>query len=572
MKRIIYIILIFSIGMFFNSCDEDFLDKTPQDEISEPDFWKTEGDLQLYLNGLYGVFPQWGGSGAAPSKDLGTDIVIESQEWWGDSFTPVMDGVLTVPTSGGGWSWGDVRRVNYFLENAVKAETGDLIEHYIGEGYFLRAWIYFELLKGFGDLPIVTEVLNVDDEAALYGSRSPRSEVVDFILEDIDMAISKMGVASEAGPGRLNQDVAILFKARVCLYEGTWEKYHEGTVFAGSTNGTALIEEAVTAAMEVISRGNYSLTTGDPDQVYYDLFVNLDLSDNPEVLLWKQYRAASLTESSGNSMWNHPNTQGMTHGMTENYLCSDGLPYAVSPLFVGDDSLTVIEIGRDARFKNTVMVPGDLDYVSLAGDTVLFTVPYMVRCPTGYALQKWRENVLQPETNGRSGYVPYIYFRYAEALLIYAEAKAELGTLSQGDVDISINEIRERVGMPDLVLGDITVDPNWPDYGYALPDYLLEIRRERVVELFAEGYRIDDLMRWRAHELFVGTRPTGTMYTSDIQALYPNEKVNEDGFIDPFVDYLNGGAYGFNPERDYLWPLPTNELTINPNLDQNPNW
>jgi len=559
------------MGMFFSSC-EDLLEKTPQDEISEPDFWKTEGDLELYLNGLYGVFPQWGGSGAAPSKDLGTDIVIESQEWWGDSYTPVMDGVLGVPTSGGGWSWGDVRRVNYFLENAAKAGAGDKIEHYIGEGYFLRAWVYFELLKGFGDLPIIKQVLNVDDTELLYSSRDPRSEVVDFILEDLDMAISKMGVASEAGPGRLNQDVAILFKARVCLYEGTWEKYHEGTVFAGASNGAALIEEAVTAAKSVMDRGNYSLFTGDPDRVYYDLFVQIDLSDNPEILLWKQYLAASSTENSGNSMWNHPNTQGITRGMMQTYLCTDGLPIGVSPLFEGDDSLTIIQNNRDPRLVNTVMVPGDLDYITLTGDSVPFTVPYMVRCPTGYELQKWREQVLDPNRNGRSWQVPYIHFRYAEALLIYAEAKAELGTLTQGDLDESINLLRDRVAMPHLTLGSITADPDWPDYGYPLTDVLYEIRRERVVELFAEGYRFDDLMRWRAHNLFIGTRPIGTMYTDDIKELYPNEKVNEDGYLDPFRDYLNGGAYGFVETRDYLWPLPTNELTINPNLDQNPGW
>ena len=160
MKRIIYIILIFSMGMFFNSCDEDLLDRTPQDEISEPDFWKTEGDLQLYLNRLYSVLPLWNGDGSAPSHDLGTDIVIESQEWWGESYTLQLDGTLRVPTAASEiaaseqwekeiWFWGNVRKVNYFLENAVKAETGDLIEHYIGEGYFLRAWMYFDLLGDY---------------------------------------------------------------------------------------------------------------------------------------------------------------------------------------------------------------------------------------------------------------------------------------------------------------------------------------------------------------------------------------------------------------------------------------
>jgi len=583
MKRILYILLIFTVGMFFNSC-EDFLDKTPQDQISDPDFWTSEGDLVLYLNGLYDVLPQWNTDGSAPSHDLGTDIVIESAEWWGESKTRQLDGTLGVPASASTepgmelweteiWYWGDVRNVNYFLENADRAETGELIDHYIGEGYFFRAWIYFDLLTKYGDLPIVTEVLNVDDEDVLYTTRSPRSEVVDFILDDLDMAISKMEFASDVGPGRLNKDVATLFKARVCLYEGTWEKYHAETDFAGSTDGTAYLQEAAAAALEVINQGNYSLySTGNTDKDYYDLFVQLDLSGNSEVMLWKQYAASDYTESAGNSMWNHPNTQGITHGMTKNYLCTDGLPIAVSPLFVGDDSLSVVEINRDARLENSVMVPGELDYVSLTGDSSFYTVPYMVRCPTGYALQKWRVDWLEPERNGRTWFIPYIHFRFAEALLIYAEAKAELGTLTQADVDMSINLLRDRVGMPHLDIASITPDPDWPDYGYVIPDYLYEIRRERVVELFGEGFRLDDLMRWRAHNLFIGTRPIGTMYTDDIKAVYPNEKVNEDGFLDPFRDYLNGGVYGFNPARDYLLPLPSNEITVNPNLDQNPGW
>ena len=242
MKKIIYFTLfIFSAGILFNSCEKDLLDKTPQDAISDPNFWKDENDLQLYLNRLYNSLPGWGGSGSAPSPDIGTDIVIESAEWWGGSYTRRLDGTLSVPASGGGWSWSNIRRVNYFLENADRAETGNLVDHYKGEGYFFRAWYYFNLLRDFGDLPIVTKVPNVTDEDILYPSRSPRTDVVNFILSDLDEAISKMKYANEVGPNRVTKDVAELFKARVCLYEGTWEKYHQGTVFAGSTDGSGYL-------------------------------------------------------------------------------------------------------------------------------------------------------------------------------------------------------------------------------------------------------------------------------------------------------------------------------------------
>ena len=572
MKKIIYLLVICNLAILFYSCEKELLDKTPLDEISDPEFWNTENDLQLYLNSLYTVLPSWtgGGGGADPCEDLGTDIVIEEENWWGDRFTFQLDGTLTVPASGGGWDWSNVRRVNFFIENADRA-TGTGVDHYIGEGYFFRAFIYFDLLRKFGDLPIIAKVLNVGDED-LFSARSPRTEVVDFILEDLDVAISKLGSAQEAGPNRVHQDVARLFKARVCLYEGSWEKYHSGTVFQGSTDGTAYLQEAAAQALAVMNTGNYALSTGDPDQAYYQLFVQMDLSSNPEVLLWRDYDALGLGVA--NTIWNWPNNQGVTQWMIENYLCIDGLPTAVSPLFKGQDSLSVVEINRDPRLENTIMVPGELDFVALSGDSAFFNVPNVGTngTPTGYELEKWRTHWLQPEINSRTRDVPFIQFRYAEALLIFAEAKAELGALTQADVDMSINLLRDRVGMPHLLIGSVTADPNWPDYGYSLPDYLYEIRRERVVELFGEGFRFDDLMRWRAHQLFVNKRPKGTMYTDDIKAVFPNVETDENGFIDPYVDYLNGGTYGFIPTRDYLRPLPVNELTINPKLEQNPGW
>lgn len=570
MKNIKYILLIFATGLILNSCDDSFLDKTPEDEISDADFWQTENDLQLYLNDLYSNFTGWGSSGSAPSPDLGTDIILESDAWWGDSYTERLDGTTTVPTSGGGWSWEEVYDVNYFLENAYRAEESSLKDHYIGEGYFLRAWYYFDLLKDFGDLPIIDETVNVDDTDILYGTRSSRTDVVNFMIADLDSAIAKMEYAQEAGASRLNKDIANLFKARVCLYEGTWEKYHAGTVFAGDTDGTDYLELAAEAAQSVMDAGNYSLSTGDTDNAYYELSVQTDYSSNSEVMFYKHYDY--LTYGIQNSLWNQPNNQGMTREMIQNYLCTDGLPYAVSPLFEGDSTLGVVEINRDPRLDQTLITTGELDYLSLSGDTVLYDVPYLTGCPTGYALKKWRTDWLDASLNARTRDVGYIFFRYAEALLIYAEAKAELGTITQSDIDMSINLLRDRVGMPHLDIAAITVDPNWPDYGSTLSNVLYEIRRERVVELFGEGFRFDDLMRWRAHSLIVGNRFTGTLYTADIEAEYPDQNVNEDGFLDPFENILSTGYYGFEPGRDYLLPIPTDELTLNLNLEQNPGW
>lgn len=577
MKKIFYFILIL-LGIFLYSCEKDFLDKTPLDQISDPEFWTSETDLELYLNNFYDLFDGWwvAGSGAAPTYDRGSDLALPPPNVYGNDWTPQLDGVINVPASGGGWNWGNIRNINYFLENIDRVETsGPMTDHYIGEGYYFRAHFYFELYRDFGDLPIITKPVSADDDDILYGSRSSRSDVADFILSDLDMAISKMVYGSELQHHRtrLSKDIALLFKARVALYAGTWEKYHQGTVFAGKTDGSGYLQQAQNAAKQVIDDGNYSLVTGDPNSVYFEMFNQVDYSGHPEVLFFKHYDRETYGTDFSNQLWNWPNGYGLTQDLTRYYLCSDGLPTAVSPLFVGDSIFSLVEVNRDPRLAQTIMIPGDIRRIDGA-DTTFYDNPDLYNCGTGYESQKFRLIHVDPAAGPNNHNVDYIFMRFAEALLIYAEAKAELGTLNQADVDMTINQIRNRVGMPDMILGSITADLNWQDYGYVLPDYLHEIRRERVTELYGEGFRFDDLMRWRAHELWLGKRFTGTYYTDELKLVDAGMLHNEDGYLDPLINALTGpnGGYGFNPDRDYLLPLPTNELTLNPNLGQNPGW
>lgn len=577
MKNILTIILVsFGIGLVGGGCNK-ILDKSPLDQISDPEFWKSDQDLQLYVNGLYSVLPGWNlsGSGGTPLLDASSDVAIAA-----GLFLPTknrLDGVINIPSTGGGWTWSTVRNVNYFLDNVDRVPDGGMKEQYIGEGYFFRAWNYFELMKKFGDLPIVTKSLSPDDKDILFGARSSRTDVANFIISDLDMAISKLKKKSDLPASRVNRDVASLLKARVCLYEGTWEKYHQNDDFKGKGNGSDFLTKAAEAAKAVIDAGNYSLVTGDPSQVYYQLFNQLDYSQNSEVMLYRTYNGAAFGDDFSNDTWNWPNGSGLTKGMMEMYLCSDGLPSAVSPLYKGDHDIRDVVQNRDPRCVQTVMNPGDAVAISLTNDTTHFVTPGLTAnqfCPSAYESQKFRRPQLDPATGTYSRNMAYIICRYAEVLLIYAEARAELGQLTQADLDMTINKLRDRVGMPHMVLGSITPDPAWPDYGYSLPDYLYEIRRERAVELFSEGFRIDDIMRWRAHKLFVGTRPKGAYYTNELKAINPNLNVDADGYIDPYLNILKGpnSTWGFDPNKNYLLPLPTTELTLNPALTQNPGW
>lgn len=576
-KNIFYFTL-FSIGMaiVFGSCKKEFLNLTPADQISDPEFWKSTQDMELFVNGLYSVLPGWlgSGSGGNPLLDAGTDMAIAVGLWLPTKNR--LDGAINVPSSGGGWDWTNVRNVNYFLENASRVPDGGLKDHYIGEAYFFRAWNYFNLLKQFGDLPIITKTLSPNDKDALFGPRSSRTEVANFIISDLDMAISKLKKKSEVPAQRISKDIASLFQSRVCLYEGTWEKYHQNDAFKGSTNGSSFFAKAAEAAKAVIDGGTYSLTTGNPNQVYYDIFNQINLSSSKEILLWRSYSAAQGDQFT-NQLWNWPHGSGYTQDMVRMYLCTDGLPIGLSPLYKGEKDIRDVVANRDPRFVQSVMNPGDPTLINLKNDTTKYKLPLLGGAqnnPTGYESQKFRRPQLDPATGNQSGELAYIIFRYAEALLNFAEAKAELGQLSQADLDLSINKLRARVGMPNMILATIPNDPNWPDYGYALPNYLQEIRREREVELLTEGFRYDDLMRWAAHKLFAGKRPKGAYFSAELKAAFPNVVVDADNFIDPYKTALSGpnGGWGFNPGKNYLSPIPINELTVNPALKQNPGW
>jgi len=570
MKKVIYFIaLCFALSIV--SCDSDLLNKTPKDAISEPDFWKTANDLKLYANGFYNDLPSWGsyGMGFAVNPDINSDVCLYN------SASNRLMGNADVPTGSSNSVWGFkyIRKANYFLANIDKAEGLDTeLNQYKGEGYFFRAYYYFILLEKYGDLPIIDKYIDNTDTDYLYAARDPRNEVMDFILADLNQAIAKLKSKSELNTTtRLSKQVAQLFKARVALYEGTWEKYHAGTAFGvDGSDGSAYIQIAADAAKDVMDSQEFSLN---PE--YGNMFNQTNLKGNPEVMLWSQDDYVTYGKSYGNQAQEWPNRSGYTRFAVRSYLCTDGLPISVSPNYVGDKSLTTIEQNRDPRLAETIMVPGDDLVIALDGTVTPFEGPVLTSnnsCVTGYESEKYRIAQLDASTGDISSNLAKVIMRYGEALLIYAEAKAELGTITQTDLDESINLLRDRVQMPHLVKDAIVTDPDWPDYGYDLTPVLYEIRRERCVELMGEGFRFDDLMRWRAHKLFVGKNPKGAYYETLLQNISSGLDVDTDNYLDPFFAALGTDGYQFDPNRDYLNALPSDELFLNENLVQNPGW
>lgn len=565
MKKNKWLLLLLSV--FLGACEKsEFLNKAPLDQVTELNYWKTNRDLELFINPFYELFPGWPSHGGGPFwLDNNSDNMVPGV------YDSRLAGLRALPQTGGGWVWTNVRNINVFHANYQKVidnqggRTAD-IDHLIGEGYFFRAYIYFDLLQRFGGVPWYDQPLSTTDEA-LYNPRESRDVIADRILTDLDQAIAYL--KTEASTARINKYVALAFKSRVALYEGSWQKSHAGTPFGiPSANPDKFFEQAENAALQVMNAGKYQVA-GNSVADYVSLFNQSDLSGNPEILFAKNYMLGFNAHNGQRYFSIIGGATGLSKSLVESYLCADGQPIATSPLYRGDANLNMEFTDRDPRLDAVIFAPGDPINEDLVFEKAPVHLGGEANTTTGYQIQKGALPNKQLQQTDFGSTTAAIIFRYAEVLLNYAEAKAERGTLNQDDLDKSINLLRRRVGMPNLVMGAIISDPKW-DFP-ALTPLINEVRRERRVELACEGYRLADLMRWRAHDLFVGKRPKGAKFNAADYPGFSNIDLDGNGYIDYYQQILPNG-YQFKADRDYLDPLPVNELLINQNLTQNPGW
>lgn len=550
------------------ACKKDFLDRPPLDQIGIDSYWKTATDLENYVIQFYPAFPShsfWQFGYGYPIKNA--DNAIEG--------TPnnILNGERGV--TGGRWTneWSRIRGINIFLDNYQKCNDNfEIYKHFLGEAYFFRAWTYFELVKKYGDVPWVSKELFPTSGEELLRPRDPRTVIVDSILTDLDHAIEVLSLRSKYGNNRINKEAALAFKTRVALYEGTWQKYHAGTVFGTAGADPNKYFKACTDAAEELMNGNYQVGIYND---YYKLFGLDDMSSVNEVLLYRTY---NIKDGVSNDVQYQTTFQpfevGITWSLVSDYLDKNGQPYDYSGLASttkGNAFLTKIAQDVDPRFHATVWTPGDVISVARGqyfGKPSVDQVGQWLN-PTGFQLKKC-SNPNSPgagSAGGGNSETGYILFRYGEVLLNYAEALYELN----GNIAFSaLNQLRTRVGMPGFVVHPQNSDPNRIDYGYPISDELYEIRRERRVELALEGFREDDYKRWAAHMLFKGKRPKGYPFDQNEFPAY-NPPLDEKGLIDYFKNFLPNG-YQFKENRDYLSSIPAEELNLNPNLTQNPGW
>lgn len=594
MKQNIIAIIALSLGL--TSCD-NLLNLSPMSDITQTDYFKTETDLQLFSNSFYNNLLD-----KSPYDDQ-SDLYIQqtlSDEMLGGT-------KRVVPASGGGWTWTDLRKMNTLLAYANQCEDEDAVIKYTALTRFFRAYFYFEKVKRFGDVPWYDVELGSDDEA-LYKPRDSREFVMTKMIEDIDYAIENLPDRDEekSSPFRVNKWAALALKAQFCLYEGTYRKYHQLNI-EGNTY-TYYLDLAAKAAKDIIDNGPYKLySTGNPNTDYMMLFASEDANPDEYILAIKfDYGLQIYHNATAHTLVPTQGRPGLTKKMVNTYLMNDGTAFTDK---AGWQEMTFKEEmkNRDPRLYQSIRTPG---YTRIGETTVL--APDFSVSVTGYQPIKF---VQEPTASGgnvdrndRSTCDLPVY-RYAEVLLNYAEAKAELGTLTQEDLDISVNEIRKRVGMPDLLMNNANANPDrylsseetgYPNVTGDNKGVILEIRRERAIELSQEGFRFDDLVRWKAgscidQELYGMYFPGPGNYdlTGDDVAdviLYANGtskpdtqagvQVYEIGKDIMLTDDNEGYVFyhknisrtQFSQERDYLYPIPINERSLNPNLTQNPGW
>src|SRR5699024_5755411 len=436
-----YLLLIFTsiTLLFFTNCDNDFLNIIHLDAVTTPDFYKSPDELRDYVNTFYTAsnFPKYANHGSDFNSDNQTTGSPDTR----------LQGTRTVSTSGS-IGFADVRRINYFFDNYRVVEENHELDDYkqfLGEAYFFRGLIYFNLMRSYGDIQILTTELGTSSPE-LYDPRDARNEVADFIIGQLDSAAMYLTEDKTNGAGRLNKWMALLIQSRVALYEGTWERYHEGTDFGvKEANPEKYLEKAAEAAYEIINSGVYEVyNTGNPETDYKELFSLLDFSSNNEVMFWRkdnnELTRGSQSFTNDRFFWMETATnKTLPKQLADPYLCNDGRLISGNSLFKGYNTLNLEAENRDPRFYQTIATPDDVWKIhengkvenwSEAYDKLNSTGDY--NAPSGYIIQKgYNPNMVYHVQQYEES--PGMIYRYAEALLNYIEAKAELGTITQED-------------------------------------------------------------------------------------------------------------------------------------------
>lgn len=585
---------LFITGTLFTACTKN-LDQAPEDTATRVAVFSSDKGLETYSNSFYEVLP------SANSIHQGDAMADYSARTQVPDF--LLEGAFG-PRQSNGWDWNALRNINFFIENNNNPKVlPEVRRHYTALARFFRAWFYFDKVKRFGDVPWINKTMTIDD-ADLYKGRDPRTLVMDSVLADLDSACAGLRNTDDKSRSLVTRYVAYAFKSRVCLFEGAFRKYH--TEYQLESTADRWLNEAANAAQKVMSEGGYSLNTnGGAASSYRQLFI----SKTPvasEIILAAVVDPNLSVFNDANWWWTSA-TYGarvsFTRTFVNTYLNIDGTPFTSKTGYAIMPFAEEVK-NRDMRLQQTIRMG---NYKRINGGVQEAAPPVFSYTYTGYQPIKWCLDDTYYDGGSRNDNSISI-IRYAEVLLNYAEAKAELGTFTDADWIATIGALRSRAG----ITGGLTAKPAVAD-PYLVNNYfpgisdaaLLEIRRERGIELAFEGFRFYDLVRWKRGELM--NKEWNGFY---VPALDQPMDLNGDGRNDvvfyqtppatqlPGVTYINvaptlsnggvnpqrlsNGTYGeltwlSNVERKwenkhYLYPIPESDRLMNPKLGQNPGW
>ena len=577
MKAINKIIILGMAVALFNSCDLTLL---PENAVTPENYFQNKSDLELWTNQFYTLLDE-------PDASAGTNADDMIDKGMGQ----VIEGTRSA-ASETGWSSTKLRHINYFLQHSSNCDDETARNQYNGVAQFFRAYFYFVKVRRYGDVPWYDQVLGSEDQELLVKARDSREFVMNQVLKDFqDAATSLPTKSTETRNTRVTKWAALAFASQAALYEGTYRKYH------GLDNYEKYLEIAASTARQFIDESGFSLYK-EGTEPYRDMFC-ADNAKTTEVVLARAYNFEGL-QLSHSVQFSIANLQmGFTRRFMNHYLMADGTRFTdkqgYETMFYTDEVKN-----RDPRLQQTVLCP---NYIQ-KGETTVTANDLTAYCgyrPIKFVGTKDHDGAAKSTSD-------WPLMRAAEVYLNYAEAKAELGTLKQEDLDISINKIRERAKMPDLNLTDANSNPD-PYLAACYPNVeqgtnkgvILEIRRERTIELVMEGLRQWDLFRWKeGKQMFnhyvpyygiyvpgVGTydmdgdgKPDLEIYETTATSQCDNKKK-----LDKDI-YLSNGTSGYiigfpkvtygkdwKEERDYLWPIPADQRVLTQGiLTQNPGW
>lgn len=577
MKRfLIYIILLSALG--FTACD-NFLDKEPLDTFTNGNFWTSENNVTGYANSFYAQFAGYGNAGG--TGDFYFPTLTDDQA--GRDFT---DWTFTnVPAGSAFWrnGWVEVRRANILLENVDNVPMSDEAKkHWKGFARLMRAWQYYKLVRAYGDLPWIDKSLDITDDGYLYKARDNRDMVMDNVLEDLNFAIDNMYVTN--AKTIINRNVAYAMKAEVCLFEGTFRKYRkaaDGQTAPDPAGATKFLTEAKTAAAYLMnSDRGFSLNA-----TYQGNYNSLDLSKNNEMIMYKVYKQSVLQHSLIAYISSSTQISGLSKNAVESYLFTDGLPLGLTTMDKNDEAKvvystkivggktvpdTILSISnmlklRDKRLSQTV----DTAVFYVGRGFTRFGSGISMTSSTGYGVSKYDNKDIalayRNQTNANFTHAPLFWL--AVVYLQYAEASAELGGITQADLDNSINKLRTRAGLPKL---NVVVGFSDPANNMGVSDLIWEIRRERRTELMMDNNnRYWDLIRWHQLDKLDSSTNPDIMLGANIKNAPASDKavLRSGNYID--------GSKKFTRKFDkkhYWYPIPSDQRSLSDKLTQNPGW